>query len=65
MWSQICDARIISVRSENAMQNDYRSGRPTHGSGDPRPPKNNLNNVIEIVSSVFQGLSGGRRGPKF
>jgi len=65
MWSQIWDARIISARSKNAMQNDYRSGRPTHGSGDPRSPKTNLNHYLKTFLQFFKGFQEHRGAQSF
>ena len=65
MLSQIWGARIISVRSKTRCKTIVAPGRPTHVSGHTWLQINNLNNAIEIDSSVFQGLSGARRSPKF
>jgi len=52
-----CDANAIVAQDGQTTKSDV--------SGDPRGPKNNLKNLIEIDSSVFQGLSGAPGTPKF
>jgi len=52
-----CDANAIVAQDGQTTISDV--------SGDPRAPKNNLKNLIEIDSSVFQGLSGAPGTPKF
>ena len=52
-----CDANAIVAQDGQTTKSDV--------SGDPRAPKNHLKNLIEIDSSVFQGLSGAPGTPKF
>jgi len=52
-----CDANAIVAQDGQTTISDV--------SGDPRAPKNDLKNLIEIDSSVFQGLSGAPGTPEF
>ena len=57
--------RLLGCVPKTRCKTTVAPGRPAHACGGPRPRKNNLHNAIEIGSSVFQGLSGARRTPKF